>query len=236
MIMASENSATEVFSLAVASRVHKNESEILQWLSPNELVPHMCKCGLVDLQEVGELILNNSITRRDKAKHILSVLKSKEPPPYFQFLECLKKETNHLGHAYIASLLEGKKFEDEGEVQASYTLQKHITECMTDLVKYVDVRALAPLLQQNLLLTNSEQEILINKTQNEQVLYLLSVLAALRVLQLITNLPAALEMRVSTALTGSFSRRSQVTMIVPASNCILGSERGRQRRMKIQWC
>lgn len=177
MIMASENSATEVFSSAVASRVHKNENEIIQWLSPNELVPHMCKCGLMDLQEVGEFILNSSTTRREKAEHILSVLKSKGPSAYFQFLECLKQETNHLGHAYIASLLEGKKFGDEGEVQASYTLQKCITECMTDLVKYVDVQALAPLLQQNLLLTNSEQEILMNyKMQNEQVFYLLSVI------------------------------------------------------------
>ena len=118
--MVSESSATEDFISAVTSRVHQNEKEIIQWLSPNELVSHMCKCGLVDLQEEGELFLNNSITRKDKAKHILSVLDAKGPSAHLQFLECLRKETSHLGHAYIASLLEGKKFGDEEEVHASY--------------------------------------------------------------------------------------------------------------------
>ena len=175
--MVSESSAIEDFISAVTSRAHQNEKEIIQWLSPNELVSHMCKCGLVDLQEEGELFLNNSITRKDKAKHILSVLDAKGPSAHLQFLECLRKETSHLGHAYIASLLEGKKFGDEEEVHASYTLQKHISGCMPDLVQYVNLHTLVPLLRQALLLTNSEQEILINyKTQNEQVLYLLTVL------------------------------------------------------------
>ena len=105
----------EDFTSVVADRICQNETEIIQCLCPDTLVPHLASCALVDLQEEGELFLRDPITRKESAKHLLALLASKGPEAYLQFLGCLEKETSHMGHAYIASLLRGEEFGNEEE-------------------------------------------------------------------------------------------------------------------------
>ena len=171
-----EVSTNEDLIFAVATRIHQNERQILESLSPSELLPYLCACGLVELQEE-EGLFDESITRKNRTKCLLAVLSPKGSAAYLRFLECLEKETSHLGHAYIASLLRGAEFGKKEEVGVSSRLKERIIQSMPDLVKGLDVLALAPYLKQDNLLTDSEYELLItSRTQNIRATNLLQIL------------------------------------------------------------
>lgn len=155
----------------------ENHGEIVRCLNPNELFSCLCEHDLLDIQD-GELILNDSILRREKNELILAKLDSKGPAAYHHFLECLAEETEHLGHAYILCRLRGGVFAEEEEVHISRRIQKLMKRRMRDLVEGVNVCVLAPYLLKYSLLTTDEYEHtnMSSQTRKEGVLYLLRIL------------------------------------------------------------
>ena len=173
-----ETSTNEDFISVVAARIHQHEREIIQCLCPSTLVSHLVACELIDFQEEGELFLKDKGERKESAKHLLAVLAAKGPEAYLQFLECLEKETSHLGHAYIASLLRGEEFGNEDEVRLSCKLKKRIYQCMPEFEKGISTHTLTRYLTRDGLLTDDEHQLLIDdhRTRNSQARDLLLLL------------------------------------------------------------
>ena len=156
------------------SKVSQYRGEIVRSLNVEELVPYLCKHDLVDLQDVS---LSGSI--KEKNERLLALLDRKGPSAYCQFLECLDKATDHMGHAYISSLLQERKVGDTKTIEISSRLREQFKERMSELVKGIDVQTLVPYLRRDALLTNSECEALSDphKTKSAKTLDLLNILA-----------------------------------------------------------
>lgn len=159
------------------SWTRQQREEIIRFLNPAALLPHLTSHELIYLEDV-EFLLNHSVTTRNKNKWLLSLLETRGPQAYTHFLDCLDSEHDHLGHLYITALLQGRTFGDEKEVCISHRLQRKINKYMPDLVQGMNVQCLTPYLRSKALLTTSEQESLTNpyKTEHDKVLHLLNVL------------------------------------------------------------
>ena len=91
------------------------------------------------------------------------------------FLQCLKKETEHIGHAYIAALVEKRPYSSSSVIAESARLKEKILRNQTAMLD-INVQALKPHLVKHQLLTNFETDELDSKaSESEKVLYLLNV-------------------------------------------------------------
>ena len=150
--MASQNSEEE----EIAQRLRVNQDVIVQHINPVELISHMHK--ILD-SDTRELLVNPDVTRGVKAFEIVSFIKRKGPHACSQFLTCLEKEKNHMGHDFIVSLLKHEQYGTEEQQQISSTYQERIQDhrpAMDD----IDIPSLVPVLQSNFLLTRDEVETL----------------------------------------------------------------------------
>lgn len=151
--------------------------EIIQFMSPKELFPCLCEHDLAEFSD-RDVILNESITRKEQNERILALLGTRGPQAYTQFLECLAEETEHLGHTYILHLLRGECLWKEEEVQISCRIQKQAKKNMRSIVKGVNFEVLAPHLHAYSLLTEDEHTAISScKIQTEGICHLLDVLA-----------------------------------------------------------
>ncbi len=73
---------------------------------------------------------SSALTIKQKKKFLV-LLDEKGLPAYSQFLECLDKETEHIGYAYIVSLLQGKNFGDEETAKISRTTHLELFKKIT---------------------------------------------------------------------------------------------------------
>ena len=80
-------------------------------------------------------------SNREKMSRVLDSLKEK-PNGFTKFLTCIKREMNHLGHAYIASLLEERQFAPDSDLQLSALCKQRIKDNMVKLVKSIDLSSL----------------------------------------------------------------------------------------------
>jgi tetratricopeptide (TPR) repeat protein len=160
-------------------KINRHRDEITRALNPVELMPQLSKEMILDFNETSVLLADSKSTC-EKSRYILQCLEVKDPSQsvYSKFLSCIKAERNHMGHAYIASLLEeepaGSKSELEESLRLKEAIQRHYPEMMD-----ISPEALAPLMYSKKLLTSEEEEKLQNtdrKTRTERVHLLLHLL------------------------------------------------------------
>ena len=122
--------------------------EVVQHSNISELSLHLDQEGLLNDEESEYLESGASTSNREKMSRILDSLKEK-PNGFTKFLTCIKREKNHLGHAYIASLLEERRFAPDSDLQLSAECRKRIKGNMVTLVKNIHLPSLVPHLRQS---------------------------------------------------------------------------------------
>jgi len=157
----------------LAARTRECLGEISTFINGSEILPHLLKhCVLVCRD--GEFLLNDSVTKEEKAKRLLSIL-DKTPSGFCLFIQCLQDDEQHLGHRYLAALLQESPFASNDVLSASSTVKKRMLE-MTDDMKDLDIGAIVPYLRREELLTDSEFDLLqnYNESCHNKILRLLS--------------------------------------------------------------
>ena len=165
---------TSIDNAAIASKIKQHWDEVTRALNVHELMPQLSKELLLDFNQTSALLVDSKSTY-DKSCYILQCLEAKGPTAYTKFLSCIKAEGNHMGHAYIASLLEGNAFGSQSELEESLKLKEAIQRHYPALMD-ISPEALAPLMYSKKLLTKEEEEKIGSstyKTRRERVHLLL---------------------------------------------------------------
>ena len=161
---------------ATAPKINQYWNEISRALNTDELMPQLSKEQLLDFNEKS-VLLGDSKSTYEKSQYLLQCLEARGPTAHTKFLNCIKAEKNHMGHAYIASLLEekpvGSKLELEQSSRLREAIQRHYPAMMD-----ISPGALAPLMYSKKLLTEEEEQKVsnIHKTRRERVHLLLHLL------------------------------------------------------------
>ena len=154
----------------IRENLKKHKEAILRCLVPSQLYKLLSELHLDEVSTTTRL-------KRSKQAEILldEVVKASA---FFQFLEGLEEDTEHMGHKYIVSLLRGEKFATEEEIQLSETFRQQMKKELNSVLQSLNVKELIPHLQTNQLITNEEQERLTNpyNTSEEQTRILFSIL------------------------------------------------------------
>lgn len=155
--------------------LHERRSEITGSINPDELWPLMCAVGLVKPNQYGDFRAKRC--RDSQIEFLLEAVEKKGGDAYSDFLRCLEKENEHLGHAFVASLLKGLPFASKTDTTESAILKRKLQRYMPAMMD-IDTDALVPFLMQKHLLTSAETETLLNKllTSREKINTLLSLL------------------------------------------------------------
>ena len=163
----------------IAVKINKHWDGITRALNPVELMPQLSKEMLLDFSEVSVLLADSKSTC-EKSRYLLQCLEAKKnhsQSVYSKFLSCIKAETNHMGHVFIALLLEGKPLGSKSELEESLKLKEAIQKHYPAMMD-ISPEALAPLMYSKKLLTSEEEQKLrdTRKTRSERVLLLLHLL------------------------------------------------------------
>ena len=124
-----------------------HRKEVVQHGNIFELSSHLIQEGLLYHDES-----ESGASNREKMSLVLDSLKEK-PNGFTKFLTCIKREMNHLGHAYIASLLEERQFAPDSDLQLSALCKQRIKYNMVKLVKNIDLSSLVHHLHQSFYLS-----------------------------------------------------------------------------------
>lgn len=172
----SREAVTEISEVDIASRIRTHRADIFKCLNPVELACPCIQSGLLHIRDL-DFYLNESISRRKKIQKLLSSLRRKGSNAYLLFLRCIQQSEDHMGHTYIASLLEGQYFADKWEIEESATFGRQIVDNMEKLMD-IDLTTLCPLLLSKRLITNDELKSLTNiqQPQKEKVLHFFQIL------------------------------------------------------------
>ena len=146
-------------------RFRANFKTISECLNYEELVPLLCEgsdeTALLSFEE-GQPLLEPSMSKHAKAVQLTQKLEEKS---YSKFLDCLRSEEDHLGHAYICDLLEGRQHASEKEMAYSKAVKSVIKKKLTVFTKGINLDDLIPHMMQHKLLTESEMEQFCNSTE-----------------------------------------------------------------------
>ena len=138
-------------------RIAARRTEIEQYANISELSSHLVEEGLLNHEEK-EYLESGALSNADKTSRVLDSLKEKENG-FSKFLACVKRETSHLGHIYIATLLEGGRFAPESALELSALCKERIDRNRVKLAEEgLHLSDLMPYLQQESLLTDDEAE------------------------------------------------------------------------------
>jgi len=130
----------------VEERIATHRKDIEQHVNISELSLYLDQEGLLEYEE-NEYLLSGA-SDREKVSRVLDSLKEK-PNGFTKFLECIKLETNHMGHPYVASLLEGKPFASECELLLSAVFKGRIEKNLVRLKKGINLSSLRAHLRQS---------------------------------------------------------------------------------------
>lgn len=161
----------------ISQRIHQYRDEIVKNLNHIELMSHLCEKGLLNSQDKAYL-LKDCFVNEEKGECILrSVAASLHNDAHSRFLHCLQKETYHLGHKYIVSLLEGRPFADESKIQSSFHIQQQILKNRV-IFEDIDLSTLVPIMLSKQLLTQGESDMLLDskRQEKERILLLYNIL------------------------------------------------------------
>ena len=137
----SENSEDEV-----QERIATHRKDIEQHVNISELSLYLEQEGLLEFEENDYLL--SKASDREKVSRVLDSLKEK-PNGFTKFLKCVKRETYHMGHPYVASLLEGKPFASEHELLLSVVFKGRIEKNLVRLKEGINLSSLRAHLRQS---------------------------------------------------------------------------------------
>ena len=171
----SEMEKTSENDEVLAERIVMYRKEVEQHTNVSELSLYLSQEGLLDHEDMEYLLSRAS--NGEKTSRVLDSLADK-PNGFTKFLACIKRETDHMGHTYIAALLEGRQYAPESEVQLSAECKQRIDNNIVELKKGIHLSTLVPYLGQaylpsiyghvkTQLLTNSEVEKLLSRESKE---------------------------------------------------------------------
>ena len=107
-----------------AQKVKSHGEEIITCLNPLELLTYFDAHELLSSDDKDVMLMDNK-TRRDKVRHLLKVLETRDDrdAPYTLFVKCLKEEIQrsgfHLGHQYLLAILKGEQYGSDDERRTS---------------------------------------------------------------------------------------------------------------------
>ena len=186
-------SESDTYESVLEERIAACRTEIEQYVNISELYSHLVEEGLLNHEEK-EYLESGAIDANLKVSRVLDSLKEKENG-FSKFLACVKRETHHLGHIYIASLLEGRQFAPESELKLSALCKERIGSNRVKLaVEGLHLSDLMPYLQQESLLTDNEAERL-EEMDTEEFLWILDTKGPLAHSQFASCLRAEREQR-----------------------------------------
>ena len=142
-----------ITSLSTEATIRKNLTEhrkaVLDSLNPNKLF------GLFEQFDLDEILNDKERTREDKANKLLHTIHQENA--HTAFLSSLEEDREHMGHWYIISLLRGKEFAGEEDIEESRLLKEHMSKEMNLVLQYINTDTLLPHLTAKDLITNEEQ-------------------------------------------------------------------------------
>lgn len=148
--------------LYVNQPVLLHRAEIEKCLDISYLIPYLCSSDLIDLHSE---VADDGIERRRRIKCLINVVVEGGDLAYGRFVKALKDSGDeHMGHQYLASLLEGRSYGTDEVVEASKSVETRIRECMTEVLKSLNGSEMLAYLMQQQLLTPDEHEKLISAT------------------------------------------------------------------------
>ena len=151
----------------LSQNLQHHRDEIIKSINPSELYPCLVKDELLSLQDI-QTIREPQSSRRKEAEAILCLVEKKgerSHKPYARLLRSLKSARQHLGHAYVISLLEGTDFAPRTELNASASIKSRLSSKLPCVIDGINIGALVPFLRREQLLTDEETEILESQTK-----------------------------------------------------------------------
>ena len=80
---------------------------MVQLINLSELIPYLNRQELLTSKE-NEVLLDSAVTDHDRLLKLLNIIENKGHRGYEKFLQALKEETSHMGHAEVISILEAE--------------------------------------------------------------------------------------------------------------------------------
>ena len=159
----------------VKRRLKRHKRIIGRWLNVLELIPYLCQRRLIDSEkDRGRLLTLHSRQKRSKiVSRITKALASRDrggAGAHVEFLCCLRDEREHLGHRYIAELLQGVRECDLAEdvkLNVSQLICKSLYTIEPFIQSQISLKELLPHLHQQKLLTLSEFKYLLEDSAQE---------------------------------------------------------------------
>ena len=147
--------------LEISTHIRTHYSEIVQYLNYEELMGYLRQEDLLNEEQL-ERLTNSGPSPKEKAAMILDTIIARGQDAHCRFLSCIKREISHMGHIYIASLLEGKEFPaDKEALQYSLEIKQRVKKYHTTL-KDIDFSSLVPLMLRHELVTPAESQRLLS--------------------------------------------------------------------------
>ena len=147
--------------LKVKERFHANEREIIKYLNLDELLPYLCEgdAALLSFEEGSQFSsASNFSSRGKKVKTLFQKIMGRSSAPYSRFLNCLHREKNHLGHAYIRAILEGWQYSSASDIAYSESLKDAVRKDLVSFKSGLNLSELSPYLYECQLLTETEMK------------------------------------------------------------------------------
>lgn len=159
-----ESTVPESRQLLRQLRRHKHE--ISRWINILELLPHLNRSRLITSEKARRRLLSLHDRRKQSrlCTYLFKVLaRCRGADPYGNFIVCLRNEREHLGHHYIADLLESRvavAADDDDIRRASRLVYRAMLVAEPRIKDCLSIKDLLPYLRQSKLLTLSEYELL----------------------------------------------------------------------------
>jgi len=163
----------------VAHRLKQYRHEISKSINPKELLKYTCAEELTEM----ELLANYNEPRTAKTEALLiAVESSSKPNAFVQFVQCIEKEKEHLGHLYVAKLLWGTELSTDmhNDMNTSVIYREKCKQNIDILTHNINAEVLVPILRTKGLLTLDECQRLTDPTMlttnQDKVSFILSLL------------------------------------------------------------
>ena len=224
---------SDTYESVLEERIAARRTEIEQYANISELYSHLVEEGLLNHEEK-EYLESGAIDANLKVSRVLDSLKEKENG-FSKFLASVKRETSHLGHIYIATLLEGRQFAPESELKLSALCKQRIDSNRVKLaVEGLHLSYLMPYLQQESLLTGDETETL-EEMDTEEFLWILDTKGPLAHSQFASCLRAEREQKSHSELYEELFGDLDLPpgpVFTQNAECVCGSSHSRSNKRK----
>ena len=150
----------------ISTRIRTHYSEIVQCLNHEELMGYLREEDLLSEEQL-DILTSSGHSSKEKRSLILDAIIAKGKVACKQFYSCLRKEISHLGHAYIARLLEGEDFPADKEAMTFSLEIKERVKIHHNALRDVDFSALVPVMLKHDLLTHTESQVLLSNQETQ---------------------------------------------------------------------